>query len=256
MNFTSGYFKGAQEIIMGVLKDVRPELMRVRGKIEHELKDDLSIVTHLDKELEIKLKDALRKFDPSVGFLGEEHGKEGNENSYWLVDPIDGTESFTRGLSSSRNILTFVDNNEAQFALAYRFPTDDLFLAEKDKGTTKNGTKVELSNRTLKRAWLEFDVKMLRPNGYKVYQLLRPHIAGVTMHHDFLEVLEGSMEGLIVYKSRGQIWDYAPRALFIKEAGGRVANLGSEAYDIHNLDLIATTPQIFDEVAVLLKDIA
>lgn len=252
MNPTSDYFKGAQQAIMKLLTQVRPELLEHHGKIGYQTKDDQSIVTHLDKELELKIKDTLSSYDPAIGFWGEEHGKEGSSKSYWLIDPIDGTEAFVRGLSGCRNILTFVDNEQPLFALAYRFTTDDLFIAEKGRPTTKNGRPVKLSERSLERSWIEFSVNMQRPDGYKMYQNLRPKIAGITVHRDFLEMLEGGVEGLVVYKSAGEEWDYAPRALLIEGAGGRVSNIGSSEYDFHNKDLVATTSVIFDEVVGLL----
>ncbi|HET9850603.1 MAG TPA: inositol monophosphatase family protein [Candidatus Saccharimonadales bacterium] len=255
MNYTSGWFESAQKVIMGVLAEARPELLKFHGNITHELKADRSIVTRLDKELEIKIKDALKKYDGGVGFLGEEYGREGNEKSYWLVDPIDGTEHFTRGLPGARNLLTFIDKNQPQYALAYRFPTDDLFTAIAGRGTTKNGQKVTLSQRPLDRAWLEFSVNMRLSDGYAIYQKLRPKIAGITIHRDFLEILEGALEGIVVYKSAGQVWDYAPRALLIKEAGGKVTNFGKPDYDINDLSLVAVAPSIYEDLVSLLETV-
>ncbi|OGL26076.1 hypothetical protein A3E49_02710 [Candidatus Saccharibacteria bacterium RIFCSPHIGHO2_12_FULL_49_19] len=254
MTFTSDYFRGAQKIIMDLLQEVRPEILRYHGKVEFETKSDKSIVTHLDKELELKLKDVLSAYDSKVGFWGEEHGKEGSAKSYWLIDPIDGTEALVRGLPGVRNILTFIDNDQPVYALAYRLTTDDLFIAERGMPTTKNGKVVKLSDRPLHRSWLEFSVNMRLPAGYVMYQKLRPRVAGITVHRDFLEILEGSLEGLVVYKSPGKEWDYAPRALMIEGAGGAAANIGSDHYDFHNTDLLATSPVVFDEVHKLLSE--
>ncbi len=254
MNFTSDYFSNAQKVIMGVIKDVRPELLANFGKIDTQTKEDKSIVTNLDKDIEIKLKKALNSFDSSVGLMGEEFGHEGSDKSYWLIDPIDGTEQFVRGLPGCRNILTFVDSDEAQFALIYRFSTDDLFIAQKDKPSTKNGKPVKLSERSLDRAWLEFSVNMQLEDGYKLYQKIRPAIAGITVHRDFLEIVEGKLEGMIVYKSAGSVWDYAPRALLIEGAGGRVTNVRSNRYDINERSMIAVTPHIYDPLEALAKE--
>lgn len=254
MNFTEQYFKDAQKVIMGVLEAVRPELMAAHGSVAETLKADQSVVTELDKSLEIKLKDVLRKYDSSVGFWGEEHGREGSEKSFWLIDPIDGTESFIRGTTGCRNILTFMDNERPQFAIIYRFPTGDLFTAQKDKPALKNGQQVKLSQRPLSRAWLEFSVNMREIDGYQIYMNLRPKLAGITVHRDFLEILEGAIEGLVVYKSGGQEWDYAPRALLIESAGGRVTNIGSDRYDYRDKSLVAVTPGVYDDVKRLVEE--
>lgn len=241
---------------MGVLNSSRPELVSSSGRISHEMKDDKSIVTKLDKDLELKLKGALSHFDPSVGYWGEEHGKEGSEENFWLIDPIDGTEAFVRGLDSPRSVLSFVSNNQVEYSLAHRFMTNDLYTAMTGFGTHKNGKTIKLSDRSLGRAWIEFSVRLLDPKGYAMYQQLRPRISGITAHLEFLEVLDGAVDGIAVYKSQGQIWDYAPRAHLIKEAGGKVANIGKHTYDINDLDFVATNSVIFDEVHKILSDIA
>lgn len=253
MDFTEQYFVDAQKVIMGVLEAARPELMAAYGNVAEELKSDESVVTELDKSLEIELKNALKGFDPKVGFLGEEHGREGNEKSFWLIDPIDGTESFIRGTTGCRNILTFIDNDQPVYALVYRFPTKDLFTAYKGRPTLKNGEAVKISERKLSRAWVEFSVNMREAGGYEIYKNLRPRINNVVLHHDFLGILEGAIEGMVVYKSDGEVWDYAPRALLIESAGGRVSNVGSDIYDYKDKNMIATTPQIYDQVKEIVE---
>jgi inositol-phosphate phosphatase/L-galactose 1-phosphate phosphatase/histidinol-phosphatase len=246
MNFTEQYFRDAEKILIDLFTDIRPELMKFHGNVLFETKEDKSIVTHLDKELEVKIKDILRNYDSSVGFWGEEHGKEGNQKSFWLIDPIDGTESLVRGLSGCRHLVTFIDNNQPQYALAFRFTTEDLFTAIKGKTTEKNGQPVRLSNRPIDRSWVEFSVNMQLPDGYDIYKAVRPKLAGITVHRDFLEILEAGIEGIIVYKSAGQEWDYAPRALLIEGAGGHVANIGKEGYDFRDKSLLAATPEVFE----------
>jgi myo-inositol-1(or 4)-monophosphatase len=253
MRFDQQYFDQAEKIIIDTINAYKPELMANFGLVKAEFKADKSVVTSLDKTLEEKLKAALSKFDGSVGFLGEEFGREGSTDNYWLIDPIDGTESFIRGLPSCRNILTFISNDQVEYAFANRFVSDDLFTAIRGQGAKKNGQPVRVNEQPLERAWIEFSVKMLDPAGYEMYQKLKPRIASITVHQDFLRILDGSIEGIIVYKSGGEIWDYAPRAFLISEAGGRVANIGQTTYDIHNFNMIATNAVIFDEIVALLS---
>lgn len=256
MSFTQQYFSDAQKIIMGVLKELRPELMEHSGKIEHELKHDQSIVTRLDKEVELKLKQALQKMDSSVGFWGEEHGQTGDQKNLWLVDPIDGTEHFARGWPLARNLITFIANDKPVFSLAYLFGTDDLYVATEGKGATKNGQQLRMSNRPLNRSWIEFSVRLLEPRGYEMYKTLRPHVNGILSTYHFFYILDGYIEGMVVYKSQGDVWDYAPRTFFIQEAGGRVANFGSDKYNWRDCNVIATNEVIFEEVHKLLSPLA
>lgn len=255
MSFTKQYFKDAEGVVMGVLQAYKPELMKHYGKVETELKADTSIVTHLDKELELKIKAALNKFDAGVGTWGEEFGQEGDKKNYWLIDPIDMTEHFVRGDPDSRNLVTLIENDQPVLALAYVFAKDELYRAARGEGTTKNDRRLKMSDRPLERAWLEFSVNMMDPTGYKIYKTLRPHVAGLPQRYHFFDILEGVLDGLVVYKSRGAIWDYAPRALLIQEAGGRVANFDSDDYQIEDVHLIATNPVIFEDVRKILSGI-
>ena len=54
-------------------------------------------MTEADREAESIIKDVLRAAYPGHAFLGEEHGREGQGDYLWLIDPIDGTKAFVRG---------------------------------------------------------------------------------------------------------------------------------------------------------------
>lgn len=248
MRQTVDFYTQAQACIERVVRDYRPKILEAHGKIDPAIKPDATPVTAFDKELEQLLRDELQKFDVSIGFEGEEFGKSGNEQTFWLIDPIDGTESFVRGLPFVRNILTLIDNNEPVFTLVYRPVTDELFTASKGNGAFNNGERITVSNRPLKRAWLELSVPITDPSAVSVTQAVRRQINGFRTMGEFTYVAQGQIDGQLVYKSGGGPWDYAPRALLISEAGGRVANIGSDSYDFRNNDFLATNPVIFDDL--------
>ena len=62
-----------------------------------DAKADETPVTEADREAEWIVKDVLRAAFPGHAFLGEEHGREGQGDYLWLIDPIDGTKAFVRG---------------------------------------------------------------------------------------------------------------------------------------------------------------
>lgn len=63
-----------------------------------ERKADASFVTDADRAVERALRDRLAQERPSDGILGEEFGTEGQAARQWILDPIDGTASFLRGI--------------------------------------------------------------------------------------------------------------------------------------------------------------
>src|SRR5437868_14899817 len=62
-----------------------------------EIKADQTPVTVADREAEVVIKNVLRRAYPQHAFYGEEHGREGDNQNLWLIDPIDGTKAFVRG---------------------------------------------------------------------------------------------------------------------------------------------------------------
>jgi fructose-1,6-bisphosphatase/inositol monophosphatase family enzyme len=248
MQPTADFFAAAQACIEKVVREYRPTLLENHGRIDPSLKPDATPVTEFDKELEQKLRDALTTFDGSIGFEGEELGKSGNEDTFWLIDPIDGTESFVRGLPFVRNVVTLIHNNQPVFALVYRPIADVLFVASEGNGTFKNGAPVHVSNRPLIRTWMDISAPPTIPGSIALLEALKPHINGFRIIGEFTYITEGKVDAQLLYKSGGGPWDYAPRALLFKEAGGKVANLGTEKYDFRNNDVLMANPAVFDEL--------
>ncbi|HSX53317.1 MAG TPA: inositol monophosphatase [Patescibacteria group bacterium] len=254
MGITEDYLKQAEKLLFSVFKDERPQLLSAFGNAEHDLKEDNTVVTKMDKNMEKSIRTVLRKFDRGVGIEGEELGIEGSRKTFWLVDPIDGTEAFIRGLPDPRNMATLIDNGEPVFCIVYKFVTDELFIARKGKGATRNGQPIQVSDRPLNRSWIEYGTDLMDPKSAKRYLALRPHVNTYTIMKDFTPIAIGGYEGGIWDQHNGGPWDYAPRALLIKEAGGVVANVGSDKYDYKIINLIATNARIFDELHKLYKE--
>lgn len=246
------YLAKAELVLVKLLKEWRPKLMAQFGKAEYSLKGDKSVVTQFDLELEEEIKKVLAPIDSGVGFLGEEHGQEGSSETYWTIDPIDGTESFLRGQPVARNQLAFVSGGKIQYALCYRFPTDDMFIARLGKGTMKNGQKVSLGYRPPERCWIEINLKMLRdPVFYEKYKKITERMEAAYTH-DYLLVAEGATDCMIS-GSIGGAWDYYPRALIFQEAGAKVGNIGSDKFDLSVNNLVAAHPKNFDFIQNVLS---
>ena len=248
MDFTNDFFIQAQGVIERFFRAQRSHIKELHGKADVELKADHTVVTELDKRLEQELREELAKFDSKIGFEGEDFGIEGSRETYWLIDPIDGTENFVRGLPFVRNIVTLVDNNKPVFALVYKPITDELYVAAEGEGTYRNGIPVHVSSRSLDRSWIELSTWLPKAGAAEVATALNQKINGFRTTGEFLYVVEGKLDGLVGYKTGGGPWDYAPRALLIQEAGGKVANIGSDSYDFRNNDFVMANPVIFDDL--------
>lgn len=248
MQPTADFFAQAQQCLESVVRPYRRQILAAHGNVEIETKPDGTPVTRFDTELEHLMCNALTAFDSSIGFEGEELGKSGSTDTFWLLDPIDGTENFVRGLPYVRTMATLVSNNEPVFAFVYNPITDALFTASKGGGAFRNGEALHVSDRPISTSWIELSAPLHKPEVHEVVKAVRGLVGAFSVIRDFPMVAEGRLDGQLVYGSGGGAWDYAPRALLIREAGGRVANVGSDSYDFRNNDVLMTNPVIFDDL--------
>ena len=259
MKPTYDYLKQAECRIRETLMDLRPVLLEAQGSVEHQLKADKTVVTDMDVRVEERLRTELADLDPSVCFSGEETGGDYNHKTFWLVDPIDSTEAFIRGLPFCTNMLALIDNNEPVMSVVYNFMLDEFYVAVKGHGTTCNSHVVRVSDRSLDRAYVSL-YGSIGSDMPGVSDRLRAKVRGMTKSHasgcDYAWVSRGALDGVMLWNgsvNRAKLWDHAAGPLLIAEAGGRVANIGSDSYDFRNTNLIAANPVIFDELAAFVQ---
>jgi myo-inositol-1(or 4)-monophosphatase len=224
----------AERAIMKVLGDVRPQLLEAYGKIEFTTKADGTSLTELDTMVEQRLRDALRPLAPGVGIVGEEVEREGSGDTYWLIDPIDGTEQFIRGIPSCKNLVTLMEGGQPVWALMYFFVSDTLWLARKGQGATKNGTSVRLKHRPLEKCWIEF-INHLTDEDLRVARAVKERVRAISRFHDTSYLQDSCIDGMVSLKTQGGEWDYGPRVLIYEEMGGRFATLGQETFDFEHI---------------------
>ena len=78
--------------------------------LEITTKPDNSPVTDADKAVERAIIDAIATKYPSDGVVGEEFGTSGSKDRYWVIDPIDGTKNFMRGVPTWATLIALVEN--------------------------------------------------------------------------------------------------------------------------------------------------
>jgi len=80
--------------------------------LEVTTKPDNSPVTDADKAVERAIIDAIAAQYPTDGVVGEEFGTSGSKDRYWVIDPIDGTKNFMRGVPTWATLIALVENGE------------------------------------------------------------------------------------------------------------------------------------------------
>jgi myo-inositol-1(or 4)-monophosphatase len=128
--------------IAPIIEEAGIKLRKGFGKTEAiAFKSDAhaSAVTELDRSTEQFLAERLHKLYPEIEFFGEESGGNDKASQFWLVDPIDGTGNFIRGLPFCTTMIALIQEGQPVFSVIYNFMTKEIYSAEKGKGATLNG---------------------------------------------------------------------------------------------------------------------
>lgn len=113
----------------------------IHGRTKSNARD---IVTEWDYKVQDYVKAELLKLVPDASFLGEEGERESiNKDKCFIVDPIDGTMNFRHGIKKSACSIAYVENGELSMGLVYDPYLDELFYAEKGKGSFCNGEPIK-----------------------------------------------------------------------------------------------------------------
>lgn len=232
----------------------RPQILAGHGKVTSTIKADKSPVSELDLSIEPDLKAAVMRVDPTLGFVGEEFGSEGDTERFVMCDPIDGSEQEERGMPGVRVMATLAEGKELKYTFVHDVLTNDTYTARSGEGAFCNGKPIKLSSRPPDRAWIELTCNQHLPISGELMNLLRNNCRGVRVTGDFTHTPQGRLEGHMYYQGAGSIWDWSPWALLIKEAGGKVANFGSDEFDFTNNCFLAAPVHIFDFLKPLIDD--
>lgn len=121
------------------------EMLLHHGKLKIHTKADNDFVTEMDVKSENMIREALLSQFPEDEFFGEEGGGASNSQGRWIVDPIDGTQSFMRGHHGYAISIAYERNKELMVGCIYMPDNDEMFVAIRGEGATLNGEPIHVS---------------------------------------------------------------------------------------------------------------
>lgn len=195
------------------------------------------IKLELDRKTEELINNILKKSD--IPIMGEELSSNISSDFFWIVDPIDGTANYFRGLDQCCVSIGLIKNDEVLLGVIYNFNTNEMFAALKGKGAFLNDKKIKVSNISEKN-------KASLTTGFPASESIESSL-------EFLEGLQGwkkirmfgSAALSCAYVASGRcdayiekgvyLWDFAAGVCLVKEAGGRVeyTKLDSDRYAVN-----------------------
>ena len=117
-------------------------------KLQVSLKGPGDFVTASDKKVEKIIIEELQKARPDYSILSEEVGEINKDESFrWIIDPIDGTANFLHGIPHFAISIGLEHNKEIICGIIYDPIKDEMFVAEKGKGSYLNNQRMRVSSR-------------------------------------------------------------------------------------------------------------
>src|SRR4030095_10907235 len=202
------------------------------------MKEDDSPVTAADKECERMIREGIGAAFPEDAILGEEEGETagavpargaGASGRKWIIDPIDGTYNYARGVPIFATLLALEQAGEIVLGVVHAPAMGDTYWAERGAGAYKNGERIKAStlkqlsrcqfncgalDRILKDGYWEGFTRLVsatyRQRGYGDYL-------------GFAYVFEDKAESMLEVGVK--VWDLGPMKIITEQAAGRFSDL-------------------------------
>lgn len=232
-------------------------------EVEEKAKDEL--VTIADKESELRLAEGLGAILPAARIIGEEACAadpalldQVGEGLVWIIDPIDGTGNFAAGRPPFGVMIALCDGGAIEAGWIYDPLRERLCHAQRGQGATMDGARLTATESgaalpvagisTLFLAGDERKMLLNRAEG-RLSMVDIPRCAA----EQYPRIALGINDLALFHRTLP--WDHAAGALFLNEAGGRVARYDGSPYRVGTDEtgmLAAASPAMWDRAADIL----
>ncbi|WP_222564135.1 inositol monophosphatase family protein [Novilysobacter antarcticus] len=198
-------------------------------------KDRMDFASEVDDLAEKEIIKEFRRATPDYAILGEEGGllapKSGTARSTWVIDPLDGTSNYLRGIPHFCVSIALVENGEPVHGVIFDPLRNELFTASRGSGATLNDKRIRVADRK------NLDGAMVL-TGFPPRERKRASAQLKSLDTLFTEIqdirISGSAALDLAYVACGRAdayfeagikpWDIAAGALMVREAGGKVSD--------------------------------
>jgi histidinol-phosphatase len=214
-----------------------------------DTKPDLSPVSEADRNAEEAVRDRVRTSGRGEGVLGEEFGDDGGDVK-WIVDPIDGTTSYVRGVPVWATLLALQRDGVVEVGLVSAPALGRRWWAERGQGAYANGERCQVSSiARLEDCAVTTTSARNMPEGWRTIVQRAWSNRGLGDFWQYCLLAEGSVD--IACDSVVHVWDYLPVQIVVEEAGGRCSTFaGAEPAELGSF--VATNGLLHDEAVSLL----
>ncbi|UCZ52817.1 inositol monophosphatase [Bacillus shivajii] len=242
------------------------ELIReyVDGEFTVEEKSSkVDLVTEVDQKSENFIRNRIHEYYPDHKIVGEEGVAGGDDlnviaesdDYIWIIDPIDGTTNFVHGLPGYTVSIALSYKKEVILGVIYDPTLDEMFWAEKGKGSFLNSKRMTVSEKDHMEGCVlatgyPSDVEGDRAKVIENIHALGPVCSNIrtfgsaALHLAY--TASGRMEGF--WEHGLNVWDVAAGYLIVKEAGGAATAITGEAYSLTTRGIVASNGNIHENL--------
>jgi len=230
------------------------------GAIETEYKIGHDPVTEADRALDAVLRKELLR--DGEGWLSEESVDDPvrlHRSHVWVVDPLDGTREFVKGIPEFCASIGFVENGRPVAGGIYNPATDETFLGSVDSGVTYNGKPAQPSQRTtLDGALVLASRSEVKRGEWKSFENAAFKIRAMGSVAYKLALVSAGLADITFTLTPKNEWDVVAGAALVQSAGGFVSTLERTTLTANRLDpllsgLLASGPFLKDKLLALVE---
>lgn len=220
-----------------------------------EKKEDKSVFSIADTKTEEVIKTQILSYFPNAQFLAEESGGNVDNESLWIIDPIDGTRSFLRGIDTWSVLVSYYTNSQVIVGVCY-FPLMNILLyAKKGDGAFCNNERIHVSKiNDPSTAFLAYGGIRHFKNKQPLLNLIERFESARSPEPTYSAYLVSTGKMDVFVDAYGRPWDTLPFVPIIEEAGGKMTNWKSEPLMVTDKGSVATNGLLHDEVIRVLNE--
>lgn len=253
------YIKANATGIMHEAKKIQKEISNFRSKTDADEKERIDTA-------DIKLGDILIKFlqksFPKDSILCEDRPEIEGGDFRWVLDPVDGSMNFVRGLPLYAVSIGLEHRETPVGGVVIVPPQDSVYSAVLGEGAQKNGETIMTSSvQELNRAI--FSPNLPTKRAHMIQEIMADLSGFLTYARSFRRtgsfvldccfIAEGVMDG--IWEKTVKHWDVSAVSVILSEAGGKLTDLAGKHYYIGLPELIASNGILHDEILKLLKTV-
>lgn len=222
-----------------------------------ESKGHQDLVSNADRDVETFIRKEIAAAWPEDGIVGEEHAPVASRNGHvWVIDPIDGTANFVRGIPAWCVVLACTFEGRTEVGVICEPSSGETFSAGRGLGASVNGKPIRVSAATSLSDGSVGTGYSSRIEAEGVLTAIRDVIAGGGM---FFRNASGAL--MLAYVAAGRLigyleehmnsWDCIAALLMVEEAGGTILQTDPATVIDHGTMVVAGGPGVYTEIEAI-----